>query len=130
MQLIKIYVASLLVFGILDLIWLGWLGKGIYDKYLEPIKAESPDKLAAGMFYLMFIGGLMYFSTMPALEFEQSSQVLMRGAIFGFVVYATYDLTNRAVLTHWPWPIVAIDILWGIVLCASITWVGWKVGKM
>ena len=41
-----------------------------------------------------------------------------RGAGLGFVAYATYELTNWAVLRDWPAWIVPIDIAWGVVLTA------------
>ena len=52
----------------------------------------------------------------------------LRGALFGLATYGTYGLTNWATLRHWPGSIVAIDIGWGVVLCAisamaaSVTW--------
>ncbi|RXL64049.1 DUF2177 family protein, partial [Citrobacter sp. AAK_AS5] len=34
----------------------------------------------------------------------------------GFVAYATYDLTNWAVIRDWPAILVPIDLAWGVVL--------------
>jgi len=42
------------------------------------------------------------------------------GALFGFFTYATYDLTNLALLKDWPIIIVIVDILWGVVLCSAV----------
>jgi uncharacterized membrane protein len=47
-----------------------------------------------------------------------------RGAALGLVVYATYDLTNWAVLRGWPAYLVPIDVVWGVVLTASAASVG------
>ena len=41
-----------------------------------------------------------------------------RGAGLGFVAYATYELTNWAVLRDWPAWIIPIDIAWGLALTA------------
>jgi len=51
------------------------------------------------------------------------------GALFGFFTYATYDLTNLATLKGWPIPIVIIDIIWGSVLSAAVSFSGFKIVK-
>ncbi len=48
------------------------------------------------------------------------------GAFFGFITYATYDMTNLATLRDWPVFITVVDIIWGTVLCgltASISFI-------
>ena len=40
-------------------------------------------------------------------------------ALFGFIAYATYDLTNLATLRGWPVTLSFIDMAWGSVLSAS-----------
>ncbi|MFM7971521.1 MAG: DUF2177 family protein [Betaproteobacteria bacterium] len=45
----------------------------------------------------------------------------LRGGFFGFVAYATYDLTNQATMVNWPWMVTAIDLLWGTFLTGSVT---------
>ncbi len=35
------------------------------------------------------------------------------GALFGFITYSTYDLTNLATLKDWPVKITIIDLIWG-----------------
>ncbi|MEO0341744.1 MAG: DUF2177 family protein, partial [Bacteroidota bacterium] len=56
--------------------------------------------------------------------------VLKRGAAYGAITYATYQLTNKAVLEGWPWLIVPIDIALGTILCAAAAWIGWRVGQI
>jgi uncharacterized membrane protein len=46
---------------------------------------------------------------------------LLLGALFGFVCYATYDLTNFAVAKDWPLLITIVDLVWGVVLAASVS---------
>jgi uncharacterized membrane protein len=38
------------------------------------------------------------------------------GALFGFIAYATYDLSNLATLRNWPVSLALIDMAWGAVL--------------
>jgi uncharacterized membrane protein len=47
------------------------------------------------------------------------------GAIFGFITYATYDLTNYATLKGFPLTIVFIDLAWGAVLTSLVSVAGY-----
>ena len=38
------------------------------------------------------------------------------GLSFGFFVYASYDLTNLALLKDWPLKLSLLDITWGTLL--------------
>ena len=42
----------------------------------------------------------------------------MDGATFGFVAYATYDLTNQATLKNWSTLLTLADLGWGAFLSA------------
>ncbi len=125
---LRFYLIALLPFFALDLLWLGWLGRGLYRRYLGHLMREQADWAAAIPFYLLFLAGLVFFAIQPSAQ-GQAPMVLFRGAAFGLVTYATYELTNRAVIANWPWPIVFIDILWGMILCAVTAWVSWYFGR-
>ena len=128
MLYLKIYGAMALTFFAIDMVWLGWVGKQIYQKQIGQWLSPQPDWVAAGLFYLLFLAGMLYFAVMPSLE-GSGTDALIRGAAFGLITYATYELTNKAVHVDWPWTIVWIDILWGMVLSGLTTWVGWRIGK-
>ena len=81
----------------------------------------KPNLVAAGIFYLIFIAGLVAFVISPALERKSLVQVVLMGAFFGLVTYATYDLTNLATLREWPLLVTIVDLLWGMTLSASIS---------
>ena len=124
MSLIKIlsgYLLTTVVFFAIDMLWLGLIAKGLYQKILGHLLAEQVNWTAAGIFYLLFIVGIFVFSIMPAVEKESFRYALIYGALFGFFTYATYDLTNLATLKDWPLKIVLIDIIWGAVLTASVS---------
>jgi uncharacterized membrane protein len=46
---------------------------------------------------------------------------LIYGAFFGLVTYATYDLTNLATLKDFPLLVTIVDLVWGMVLSASVS---------
>ncbi len=83
--------------------------------------AKNPNLLAALIFYLIFIAGLIVFVITPALDKKMWTQALLAGAFFGLVTYATYDLTNLATVKDWPLIITIVDLIWGMVLSASVS---------
>ncbi|MBM7561142.1 DUF2177 family protein [Fusibacter tunisiensis] len=105
------------VFMVVDLIWLGLIAKNLYAKYLGYIMAEKVNWSAAIIFYILFIIGLIYFVITPA---DSIKDVIVSGALFGLITYATYDLTNLATLKNWPITITIIDLIWGTTL-ATVT---------
>jgi len=56
-------------------------------------------------------------------------KVLILGALFGLITYATYDLTNLATVKDWPWIVTAVDLAWGGVLATSVSYLGFLAGK-
>lgn len=83
----------------------------------------SPDInwTAAIIFYLIFIAGLVVFVISPALEKQNWQYAMLTGAFFGFVTYATYDLTNLATIKNWPLIVTLVDLVWGTVLSATVS---------
>lgn len=77
--------------------------------------------LAAIIFYLLFIVGLVVFVISPAVEKNSWIHALLYGAFFGLITYATYDLTNLATLKDWPVLVTVVDLIWGTVLAASVS---------
>jgi uncharacterized membrane protein len=77
--------------------------------------------LAAIIFYLLFIVGLVLFVITPATEKGSWTHALLFGALFGLITYATYDLTNLATLKDWPVMVTIVDLAWGAVLAASVS---------
>ncbi len=128
-QIIYTYLLTVPVFFLVDLLWLGVIGKGIYDKYLGSFLAKTPNWSAAGVFYLFYIFGIIYFAVLPAIEEGSVGKAALNGALFGGLAYATYELTNLAVIKNWPFPIVPIDIAWGVVLTSSVATIGYYIAQ-
>lgn len=117
---LKIYgIAFLSLLG-LDSLWLARIAPKLYKDNIGHLMAEKPNLFAAGLFYMVYIAGAVYFVIYPAFSDRSVSQALLRGAILGFVSYATFDLTGQAVFKNWPAKITVIDMLWGTVLTASV----------
>ena len=126
---IKLYLATLIAFFAIDMIWLAIVARTFYRKYLGFLLAPSTNWLAAIIFYLLFIVGILVFVVLPGLEINSLKTTLWRAALFGLVTYATYDLTNFATVKDWPGIVSIVDITWGIVLSVSISFIGFWAGK-
>lgn len=118
---LKLYGIAFVFFLIIDLVWLGLIAKNLYQRQLGHLMADQVNWIAAIVFYLLFIIGLVYFAILPAVNDGQWVKALLLGAFFGFITYATYDLTNLATLKDWPIQITIIDLAWGTFLGASIS---------
>jgi uncharacterized membrane protein len=114
------YLLVLVVFLVVDLLWLGVIAKNFYNRELGPLRAESTNWWAAGAFYLLYNLGLLLFAVSPAAARGSLGMALGHGALYGFFTYMTYDLTNLATLEDWPWRMSLVDIIWGTGLCTSV----------
>jgi len=122
MQLSRIlltYAVSVPVFFAVDMVWLGVIAKGFYRKALEPLLAPTVNWPAAIIFYLLFLVGILLFALLPGMEKKSLAHTVAMAALFGFISYATYDLTNLATLRDWPLMLSIVDMIWGAFLSAS-----------
>lgn len=115
------YLVAAVVFLAFDLVWLGVVAPGLYEHFLGDLLADSPNVAAAFLFYAIFVAGLVYFVIAPAVEEQSARTALVRGAAFGLVTYATWDLTGLAVIEGFPAGIVPIDVAWGTFLAAAVS---------
>ncbi|MFD9899531.1 DUF2177 family protein [Mesorhizobium sp. NPDC059025] len=116
MTYIVAYIASLIVFGALDAIWLTTMTSRIYRPVLGDILLSDLRVAPALAFYLLYPVGLVVFAAMPALRAGSAGTALAHGALFGLIAYATYDLTNYATLRSWTLQITLIDLAYGTVV--------------
>lgn len=119
MSILVAWVVAGLVFLGLDAIWLSTMSDRLYRPFIGELLAPSPNLVAAVIFYLIYVSGLVYFAIMPGLERGSLVKALINGAAFGFVAYATYDLTNHATMRIWDWRVTTADIAWGAFVSAA-----------
>jgi len=118
MQFLKLYLITLVIFFLVDIVWLGVISKKLYKEYLGHLMGPV-NWPAALIFYALFITGLVFFVITPAIEKESLVYAITVGAFFGLITYGTYDLTNLATLKDWPVTITVIDLIWGTFLNAA-----------
>lgn len=128
-QMIFLYLLTLVVFFVIDMIWLGVVAKGFYRRQLGALMAPKVNWTAAMLFYLLFIMGLQVFAVRPALAAGLPLQALFYGALLGLISYATYDLTNLATLKDWPLVVTVVDLIWGTVLGGMVSFISALLGR-
>lgn len=108
------------VMGVIDALWLSVIAKQFYRSQIGQLLLEKPNMPAAVIFYVIYVVGIVAFVLAPALEKGSWQHALGYGALFGFVAYATYDLTNLATLKGWTTKLVVVDLLWGTFLTTVV----------
>lgn len=126
---VKLYCVTLAAFLAIDLVWLGFVARSFYAKHLGFLMAPRINWIAAVVFYLLFIAGLLVFVILPGLAAGSVRWTLLRAALFGLVTYATYDLTNHATVKGWPLVVTLVDLAWGAALSTAVSYVGFVAGK-
>jgi uncharacterized membrane protein len=128
-QAVTLYLITLAVFFVIDMVWLGVVAKGFYRKHLGAMLSPKVNWAAALLFYLLFIVGLVVFVIRPALAQGEPLKALLLGAFFGLISYATYDLSNLATLKDWPVIVTVVDLVWGTALGGLVSLTGTLLGR-
>ncbi len=123
--LVKLYFLSALVFFALDMIWLGVVAKKFYRAHIGGLLRPQVNWPGAIIFYLIFIAGIAYFAIVPSVAKGSVLYAAITGGLFGFVTYATYDLTNYATMKGFPLIVAFVDMVWGAFLSCAVTVAGY-----
>lgn len=128
-KLLALYGICVAVFFALDFAWLSTATERLYRPYLGDLLSDRPNLGVAAAFYLAFVVGIVALVVLPALRDGSLLGAVWRGALFGFLAYATYDLTNLATVRDWPWQISLIDMAWGTSLNTVVAVAGFVAGR-
>jgi len=118
---IKLFFIALAVLFAIDMVWLVLIAKKFYREQIGFLMKPDINWIAAIVFYLLFIAGLVIFVISPAIQKHSWTHAILFGALFGLISYATYDLTNLATIKGWPVLVTLVDLAWGMVLSASVS---------
>ena len=135
-KLLALYGICTVTFFAMDFIWLSTAvprvyqpALGVVGKRAPYLLLEKPNIPVAAAFYLVYLVGLIALAVIPGLQAGNVGAALWRGALFGFVAYATYDLTNLATLRDWPLLLTLVDLAWGTVLGGVVGTVSYLLGR-
>lgn len=111
---LKLFLESLVAFLALDVIWISQVASPWMKRVMPQLMTDSPNILAAVAFYCLYLVTLLILIVVPALSHKIGYQTLaFQAFLFGLTAYATYDLTNLAVLKGYPLNMAVADMIWG-----------------
>jgi uncharacterized membrane protein len=125
---LRTYLLILPVFLVIDLTWLGMVMVNFYKSELGDLARRTGDSLnpvrwAAAIVYLVIPLGIVLFALPRVTTENPFGSSLLWGFLYGATLYAVYDFTNYSLLKGWPLRMTLVDIAWGGVLCAIVTYV-------
>lgn len=129
MNILILYVATAAIFLAADAIGLRFLIKPTFDKHIEHLYADPFRMVPAGVFYLGYIAGVLYFVSVSALRTNEPMSALVGGVLLGLMAYGTYEFTNYATLRDWSMEQVILDTAWGGVLTGFSAWAGVMIAR-
>jgi len=124
MELVKQWGLGLVVFILIDAVWLGLLATGFYKRELGPLLRQhadgsmDPRYLPALLLYALIVLGLALFA-LPRARAGAIGEAALWSALFGVIAYSVYDLTNYATMQGFPLKVVVVDMIWGGVVCGA-----------
>jgi len=121
-EIIKKFIVGLVLFVGADFLWFKFVAAKLFHTQLGNLLLKSESGLdvrfvSAALVYLLIIFGIIYFVLPRAYR---PVDALIAGAIFGFVIYGVYELTNYSVLKDWTTSLVLADMMWGTILTATV----------
>jgi uncharacterized membrane protein len=129
MSYLKLYALTAVAFFAVDFVWLTRIAARFYEQHLGQLLRSEPVVAAAVGFYGLYIAGIVVFAVLPGLEAGSLARSAALGGFLGLVAYATFDLTCMALFAGFPWIVVAVDLVWGTVLTATVASAGFGIGR-
>nr|WP_298416103.1 DUF2177 family protein [uncultured Halomonas sp.] len=124
MQILVLYAITAVIFLGLDAVGLSKIMRPLFETHISSMLRDDVQMVAATIFYLIYVAGLLYFVSVPALRGNAPMMALLNGAILGAIAYGTFEFTAFSVLKGWHWQMVATDVVWGTVLTGFSAWAG------
>ena len=130
MQIAVLYISTAVIFLALDAVMLKSVMHPLFSRHIGPWLLDDIRMVPAIGFYLLYVGGVVWFASLPALKADAPVQGLLAGAALGALAYGTYEFTNYATLRDWSWQMVVVDLTWGTVLTGVSAWTGVTVARL
>lgn len=105
------YIVFFFLLFVIDSIWVIGANK-IHKNVIEKVQ-NSPLKvnfIAAILFYVLASFGYTIIIKNIARD---AKTAFLYGLMVGLLMYGTFDLTNKAIFTNYPWTYTLADMTWG-----------------
>ncbi|MFA7416934.1 MAG: DUF2177 family protein [Acholeplasma sp.] len=124
---ILLFIVAMIVFLVIDLLWLGVIAQGFYQEHLGELLSDEFKLIPAVIFYITFIIGLVYLVLKPGIDKNSYKQVFIFSILYGIATYGAYDLTNYATMRDFPLLIVVVDLTWGTLLTITTSTISYYI---
>lgn len=124
---ILLFIVAMIVFLVIDLLWLGVIAQGFYQEHLGELLSDEFKLVPAVIFYIAFIIGLVYLVLKPGIDKNSYKQVFIFSILYGIATYGAYDLTNYATMRDFPLLIVVVDLTWGTLLTITTSTISYYI---
>lgn len=120
MKYLYAYGIGLVLFLILDAIWLGIVARSFYASRMGDLLLDQPRWGVAAPFYAVYVVGIVYFAIAAGMATQSVGTAASNGALFGFFTYLTYNATNLSVLMSYDPVVALVDTGWGTAVGAIV----------
>jgi uncharacterized membrane protein len=117
------------IFLVAEAIMLPNVMRPLFQSIIGPQMLDGLRLGPAALFYIVHIGGLTWFATLPALRDGLPVNALINGALLGLVAYGCYEFTSWTIMKDWSIKLVVADILWGMIISGVSAWVAVLVAR-
>lgn len=120
-KFLKLASASVVIFVLLDFLWLAIIASKLYRQslgYLAELDPAGKIIFNIPMGLLAQVAISITLSVFISLALQIDNRLLVAvgtGTFLGLMMYVTYDFTNLSFVKGWPLWISLIDVTWGAV---------------
>ncbi|MHB2265070.1 DUF2177 family protein [Aliihoeflea sp. PC F10.4] len=115
------YGIALVLFLIIDGLWLGIVARNFYAVRMGDLMSDSPRWGMAAVFYIFYLVGLVYFAISVGITNASWTAAAFNGALYGFFCYLTYNFTNLSVVRDFDTTLAFADTAWGTLMSAAVS---------
>ncbi len=124
------WIVAAVAFLALDALWFSWSVPRFYKPIIGEIMRPKFSLAPAVAFYVIYVSAIVYFGVRVGLEEANLSSAALNGALLGFFAYATFDLSNQAILRVWSTKLSVVDMAWGTVATAITSGIAYEVASL
>jgi uncharacterized membrane protein len=123
---IKFFGIALVLFLVLDFLWIGLIANNFYIGLLGDLARLENGKMrplisGAVVVYMLLAFSVVVFPLAKLTNTDSLATSFLWGAFFGLSIYGVYDFTNYSTLAKWPLLLSIVDACWGGILCGTVT---------
>ena len=128
MELIFVYVVMLVIYVVVDFVWITLFMQPYFTANLGHLLRESVGTsfliTYGSIFFIFYVFGLYWFGVRVGIVSNSAVTAALSGGFLGFLAYGTYGLTNYIFFKGYPLSITLFDITWGSFLGGAVSYLG------